>query len=157
MTPAHVHLVLNHAPVVGMPLAALLLVAGIARKSRELQVAALMGIVLVALATVPVFLTGEPAEKQIEHAAGVSEKTIGAHEDAAKWALGATELAGLIALATLMRSRGLRLAGGLTLLALFAAALAISTLARTAYLGGHIRHPEIVPGAVGGPKEPSPD
>lgn len=143
MTPAHAHLIMNHLPIVGLPGAALLLAAGILRRSRELQVAALIGMVLVSLAVIPVFLTGEPAEDQIEHFAGVSEKTIEHHEDAARWALALTELAGLVALIGLVRSRGQRSPGRWAAFALLAGAIAIAALVRAGNLGGHIRHPEI--------------
>ena len=146
VTQAHLHLLLNHLPIIGLPFVALLLAAGILRRSRELQIAALTGVVLVALATVPVYLTGEPAEKQIEHVPGVSEKTIEHHEDAAGWALAMTGLAGVIALislVTLARSREAGMPRALAVMALLACAVAMASLARTGNLGGHIRHPEI--------------
>jgi hypothetical protein len=56
---------------------------GIWRKSTELKKTALGVFVLAALMTIPVDLTGEPAEEGIEGLPGVSETIIEQHEEAA--------------------------------------------------------------------------
>src|SRR6185503_8675583 len=102
MTPSHLHLILNHVPVVGFPLVTLLLFVAWLRKSRELQSVALAGALLISLTTVSAFMTGEPAEEQIEHAPGVTKDHIEAHEDVARISLGLGLLCGIVAAAVLL-------------------------------------------------------
>jgi hypothetical protein len=59
MTWAHLHLALNHVPVVGLPLL-LLLAWGLARRSPEVTRASFALLVLLALITIVVQLTQSP-------------------------------------------------------------------------------------------------
>jgi len=149
MTPSHLHLVLNHMPVIGFLLATLLLLVAWLRRSRELQTVALLGVLLVALSAIPAYMTGEPAEEQIEHAPGIEKETIEAHEESATVSLTIGLLAGVAALVTLVRGRGGRglSRAGVTVTLVLALTAAIA-LGVTANRGGHIRHPEITPGAI---------
>jgi hypothetical protein len=144
MSLVHLHFLLNHLPVIGVPLVTALLLYGIMRRQRDVQRAALAGFVLLAILTVPAYLTGEPAEEAIEHAPGVAKALIGRHEVLATIAMGLTAGLGLIASLGLFFSRRdrlvprLLLAGGVTL-----SLLAIGALIPTGYYGGQIRHEEI--------------
>lgn len=144
MTLVHLHLLLNHLPIVGVPLVAALLLYGIVRRQRDVQRAAFLGFVLLAALTVPAYLTGEPAEDAIEHAPGVATALIGRHEALAAVAMGLTAVLGAVALLGLFLSRRdrpvprLLLAGGVTL-----SLLTIGALVPTGYYGGQIRHEEI--------------
>jgi len=86
---AHVHLLLNHIPIVGIPMALVFLVFGILKKNPSTQRFALVVLFLIAAITIPVYLTGEPAEHKVEHLPGVAESFIEAHEVAAiySWVL----------------------------------------------------------------------
>jgi len=149
MNPAHLHLMLNHLPVIGVPLVAALLVWAMVRRSRELYRTAMGAVVLVAALTYPVFLTGEPAEDRVEDTVWASKDLIHEHEERAEAALIAVLVTGAIAGFGLWQSRGgrevPRLVGGITL-----AGLAVGTglLAWTALAGGPIRHDEIRPGSA---------
>jgi uncharacterized membrane protein len=146
MNPAHIHLALNHLPVVGTLLGLLLLLFGLARRSDEVQKAALAVFVLAALLAVPTYFTGESTEEIVEHLPGVSEVLIEQHEDAALVAfvaLGALGLAALSALALFRRSD--RMASRLVTLSLLLAVATSGLMLRTANLGGRIRHTEIRP------------
>lgn len=143
MNQAHIHLLLNHLPVVGTLFSVLLLAVALLRKNDELRKVSLGFVVLVALAAIPTYLTGEPAEKIVEHLPGVSEALIESHEEAALFSLIAVEVAGIASLAGLFIFRRRSLPN-----AMFAAALAITLVAAglmgwTANLGGQIRHTEI--------------
>lgn len=144
MNSAHLHLILNHMPVLGTAFGLLLLVAGLMRKSEDLKKASLATFVLSALVAVPVFLTGEPASDVVERLPGVSESLIEAHEMAAKLSLMIIEVLGMGALATLLiqrwrpNSTQWSLPGVLVL-----SLLAGASLLHTANLGGQIRHSEI--------------
>ena len=58
MNPAHVHLALNHVPVVAAAVGVLLLGIGMARRSAALARAGLVTFVVAAALTGPVFLSG---------------------------------------------------------------------------------------------------
>ena len=143
MNWAHVHLMLNHLPVLGTVFGFALLAWAVLRRNETLQRAALGTLVLTALAAIPVFLTGEPSEELVEHLTGTAEPAIEAHEEAAVVALIAIEALGAMALAALVlfRNRGIPrpfAAGALA----FALATA-GWMAQTANLGGRIRHAEL--------------
>lgn len=147
MSWGHLHLLLNHVPVIGTFLGLLLLLVAFGRKSEELKKVTLGLFVLIALVAVPVYLTGEPAEEMVENFPGISEAMIDRHEDAALFSLIAVEVAGIIALAGLLLFR--RKKGLGNLLAIVTLAFSVVTgglLAWTSNLGGQVRHTEISSG-----------
>lgn len=144
MNTAHLHLVLNHLPVLGTAFGIVLLFAAILRKSPELKKVTLTVFVVVAALAIPVYLTGEPAEDIVEGLAGVSHPKIEQHEEAAVVGFTATIVLGITSLAGLIFFRKGRLippwfAGMVLLFSLVTAGL----MARAANLGGEIRHTEI--------------
>ena len=156
MDPVHLHLMLNHLPVVGMLFAMGLLAFGLLRSSDLLVKTAFGALVFVALVAIPAYMTGEPAEEIAEKLPEVSERVIEPHEEAAKFAIGATLAVGTLALAGLVKFRRQALPPGIALSLLALSVAAAGTLAWTANLGGRIRHPEIrgdaAPHAVDGPR-----
>ncbi|MFN8644157.1 MAG: hypothetical protein U0802_21810 [Candidatus Binatia bacterium] len=154
MNAAHLHLALNHLPVITTLVAFVLLAtAAWQRADWLLRVGAAVALGG-ALLTAPAYLSGEPAEEQIEHLRGVSEGAIERHEDAAGIATVAAAVLGIAAAGCLLRFRRVAVprpvASALVALALLATAL----FGRTANLGGEIRHPEI---RNGGPAVAAPD
>jgi hypothetical protein len=144
MNWAHVHLALNHLPVFGTMFGLLLLAFAFLRRSDELKRFSLGVFVIVALLTIPVYLTGEPAEELIETSAGVSEALIEQHENAAQLSLVFMEMTGAVALLGLFLAlRSLKWARQSITATLLLAAVTVGLMARTANLGGEIRHPEI--------------
>ncbi len=149
MNWAHVHLILNHFPVVTAIVALPLLLAALLRRSAGLRSVALGVFVAAAVLAVPAYFTGEPAEEKVGHLPGVSEKDIDRHEEAAEIAalvVGAQGVVALAALFLLRRRPGLPGPIAVTLLALSIAGAVL--MARTANLGGMIRHSEIRSGEV---------
>lgn len=149
MSATHLHLMFNHLPVLGTPLVLALLLWGLLRRSRDVQRAALGAAVIVAALSYPVFLTGEPAEEQVEDASWMQERLVHEHEERAEAALIAIMVAGALALVTLWQSRGDRpVATGLT--GITAAGLLVSAglFGWAALAGGVIRHDEIRDGAT---------
>jgi uncharacterized membrane protein len=147
MSWGHLHLLLNHFPVIGTVLGLLLLLMAFARKSDELKKVTLGLFVLIALVTVPVYLTGEPAEEMVENIPGISKAMIDRHENAALFSLIAVEVAGIIALAGLLLFQTKKGLGNL--LAIVTLAFSVITggiMAWTSNLGGQIRHTEISSG-----------
>ncbi len=140
MNWVHLHLLINHMPVIGTGCGLLLLVAGRLRKSDELTKAALVVFVLVGLVAVPTYLTGESAEEAMKSIPAVSREMVLAHDDAAAFALGGAIALGVVALGALVRVRRVR---WLVWLLLTLAIAVGGLMVYTASLGGQIRHPEI--------------
>ena len=140
----HLHLWLNHVPVIGIPIGAALLAWGLLRSQRAVQRAALAVLLVTAVAAGPVFLTGEPAEERVEHLPGVSSQAIHQHEEAGELAMVISHAVWIAAAAALFLSRRQRpLAKPVGLAVLAVAVIAMGVVARAGYLGGQIRHTEL--------------
>lgn len=148
ITAAHWHILLNHVPIIGVPLVALLLAWGLMRREEANIRAALYGTVLLAFATFVVDQTGDKAKADIRDQAWANRDLIHGHEEAADKALFAGITVGVLALGTLVLSRGgkpVRRDAALVVLAGLGATAVI--LAWTAWEGGKIRHSEFGLGA----------
>lgn len=144
MDSTHLHLILNHFPIIGTLIATGIMAYGYFTRSAETKKAALITWVAMALLAIPVFLTGEPAEESVEGLAGVSEALIEQHEEAAEIAIWVMEALGLLSLVivfTGFKSEQIKksLVGASFVLGLATFGL----MAYTGYLGGQIRHSEI--------------
>ena len=149
MDATHLHLLLNHFPIIGTLLGVGVMLYGYLTTSEQVKKAALWTWAAMAVIAIPVFLTGEPAEESVEGLAGVSEGLIEAHEDAATVALWLMEALGLLSLVTLVFYKtnpalSKTIVLGSTVLGL----VVFSAMARTGYLGGQIRHSEIRSGVA---------
>ena len=143
MSIVHLHLILNHVPVVGMVFALLILGVAAWRRNDGMGRLGLAVMVGLAVVTATVFLTGEPAEEAVEEVAGVSEAMIHPHEEAAEAALIVTGIAGAMALVALGAYRRRALPRWLTGTAFMAALVSTTMLGWAANLGGQIRHTEL--------------
>lgn len=138
------HLLLNHVPVIGTWIGAGALIYGLLARREEARRLALGLLVVVALSAVPAFFSGSEAEERAEQLPGVSSAEVSEHEAAATFALGGCLLVGLVAITALLVSRRRPAIPTGWLVAVLVLALWCSAvLARTAHLGGMIRHPEI--------------
>jgi uncharacterized membrane protein len=144
MNYAHIHLLLNHVPVIGAAFALALIFFAVLRNSDELRRASLVAVFVIALIAVPTFLTGEPAGTMVERFPGVTAGMIEAHEGAAEVSLAFLGLAGLMAVVglTLFRAQRPVPRSFFTAFALLVIVVC-GLMAWTANLGGQIRHPEI--------------
>lgn len=148
MNAAHLHLILNHVPVLGTLIAVLLLITALVEKSDDLRRAALALFVGVALLAVPVYMSGEPAEEMVDRLPGVTEQQLDRHEDAATQALIAMSVVGLLAVGALaVARRSARGSRSLTVATLVLGIVTSGLMARAALLGGQVRHTEIRAGA----------
>jgi hypothetical protein len=151
MTIPHLHLLLNHFPVLGAVIGLGLLLLSLVRKNEHLKRAGLEVWFVVSLLTIPAYLSGNAAEQGIVELPDVSTALIAAHEDAAVWALLLMQITGVLAWLALWLDRrraaddvGATHASPLPLAAvLLFSVLTVAAMARTATLGGEIRHPEI--------------
>jgi hypothetical protein len=149
MSWLHIHLLINHVPVIGTVILLALLAFAVARGKPELIRAVLGGFVVLAAAGVAVYLTGEPAEEAAERLPSFSEALLEAHEEAALaatillGALGAVALGGILA----FRRKGQPISSGFARLALALAVVATTAMGYAAWRGGQLAHPEIRVGA----------
>lgn len=144
MDAAHLHLMINHLPIMGIPMVAGLLFWGLLRRSRDVLRTALGAAVIVAALSYPVFLTGEPAEEQLEDTAWLKERLVHEHEERAEAGLIAILLTGALGAVVLWQSRAGRnvptSTAGLTLAGLVVSA---GLFGWSALAGGAIRHDEL--------------
>lgn len=148
MNAAHLHLLVNHLPVIGTLFSIALLLWALIRRSPELTRVALGFFVLSAIGGLAAYWTGEPAEEMVEHMAGISEPILEEHEETAELATILLGVYGLFALGSLFYFRRRREIGRVfTSVALVLSLIPMAAMAYTAYLGGEVRHPEIRPGA----------
>ena len=80
MNGVHVHLLLNHIPILGTLFALIILGFGYFFKQEILAKAALWTLVVSALVSIPSFLSGEEAEHAVEGIIGVSMVAVEEHE-----------------------------------------------------------------------------
>lgn len=144
MNATHLHLLLNHFPVIGTLIGSGLLLWGIFKKQDNIKSIAAAILALMAIIAIPVYLTGEPAEESVEKLPGVSEAMIELHEDAATiaiWLMGITGIAALAALFFAWQKR--RSATVVFIAAAVLSLISFAAMARAGYYGGQIRHTEI--------------
>ena len=144
MNTAHLHLMLNHLPVLGAPMLLALLAYGLGRRAPEVSRVALWCTVALGVVSVAVYLTGEPAEELVESLPTFDHDLVERHEGVA---LGATVILGatavLAGLALWAGRVGGRLAGTVSRLVLAGLLAGTAAVAATAWTGGPIGHPEI--------------
>ena len=145
MSAAHVHLLLNHIPILGSIFGLLVLCYGMLRKSNEIKKTSLGVLVITALLTIPVYLTGDGAAEIVGSLPGVSAAIIQQHDKAATITIVAIEILGAVSLLSLGLSwRSRRELKSWMTLGVFVLALISSGLgAWTGSIGGQIRHTEV--------------
>ena len=144
MNQAHLHLIVNHLPIVGSLFAAVLLAVGVFKASPVLTKAGLVAVLAAGLLCVPAQLTGEGAAAIAQQLPRTSRALINNHEEAAELGFWALEGAAALALfGLLLLKNAAPKARLVALLALVATLLSFGLLARAVNLGGQIGHPEI--------------
>lgn len=142
MEATHVHLLLNHFPIIGTLIGAAVMLWGMVRHDKSIKTVAAVIIVTMTCIAVPVYLTGEPAQKRVEHILGVSEAMIEEHKEAAEVAMVLLAVAGLASLAALL----LQYRTGSKIpyvLAFILSVFAFAAMTWAGYYGGQIRHSEL--------------
>lgn len=143
MDAAHIHLLLNHVPVVGAVFGTLLLAYAMARDSEDVYRAGLWTLGVVGVAAVVVYLTGEPAEELVEGLPGFSHDALEHHEAVALWATVSAASVGLLSFLTLWAYRARRVPGKVRTLLLVVALGLAGIMGWAANSGGQVRHEEI--------------
>jgi len=144
MNYPHIHLMINHIPVL-LPMFALpVFLYGIIKAKVPLIRLGLLAFVISGVAVWPVYYSGEEAEHVMEEIIPQEYDYIEAHEDDGKWARNVFTVLGLFSLGGLYWSYKKGPAPNSYLYAVAAIALvSIYIVADAANSGGEIRHPEI--------------
>jgi hypothetical protein len=149
---AHLHLIINHVPTVGSVAALGLLLLGLARRNDHLKQAGLEVLFVIAVLTLPVYVSGVAAHYELRDRQEISLDAVRLHQDAALFGFALTEFAGFVAWAGLWQSRRRgRPAPGLVAAVTVLLVVTLAVMGRAANLGGEIRHPEIRATADGAP------
>lgn len=149
MNQAHLHLLFNHLPILGVFFGLLVLAGGFFLKNNSVKRTALGIFVLSGVFAIPAYLTGEGAEEVVEGIAGVSENLIERHEELANIFLSLAGALGLIAVATLYADLKWRKFAPVLYALTFAVATGAMVFAQQAgSSGGEIRHSEIRTGSA---------
>jgi len=144
MNPAHLHLMLNHVPVLAVPFGVAVLGWSLLRPRPELTRLALVVFVFSAVAIIPTYVSSEPAEAAIEGVASDIEPWVEPHEEAALVSLVLGEALGVLGLVGLWSARrAVSPSRPMAMVTLVLALVTAGSLAYTANLGGLIRHTEI--------------
>jgi hypothetical protein len=146
MNGAQLHLLINHLPVLLPVIGATLIGFGILLASTEHKRIGAWLLVVSALSVIPVYLTGDPAEHIVKNYPEISRLLIHDHENSALLSLIALEITGVASLLLLYDSYyktrfSLKIRTWIALLLL--SLISFVFIARTAHLGGLIRHEEI--------------
>ena len=150
MSLVHLHLMLNHIPVVGAFFLVVMFATGLVRGNATILRMALWTCGALGAIALLTFFTGEPAEEAVEHLVGTSEAAIERHESVALIGtvlLGVGAALSLATLAVVRRRPALpRWIGGI---GLAGSLIVAGAMVVTANLGGQIRHSELRGDAAG--------
>jgi len=149
MNFAHLHIVLNHIPSIGTAVGAALFIASIAQKSDRLKKLSLQILVVMALAVLPTYVSGNAAQRLIRSRTEIPQGLIEVHQNSAMATLALMVITGTFAWFGLWQFRRFsRPAFGNSAGVLVFSVLTAAAILRTANLGGDISHPEIRAGDV---------
>ncbi|HEY5004634.1 MAG TPA: hypothetical protein VII61_15835 [Ktedonobacteraceae bacterium] len=143
-TVAHLHLLLNHIPILGPIFVTILFVVALFYRNVFLQKVSLWFLVGIALFTAATYLTGDKAVLAVQGLPGISQEMIRSHELFAKYGLGSMFVTGAIALGgALFYSRKPSIPRPFLTAILVILLLNCCLFAYIGFLGGQIHHPEI--------------
>jgi hypothetical protein len=152
MNLAHVHLLLNHFPVIGTMIGIGLFLVSLLGKSEDLQRASLVIFLGIGLLTIPTYQSGNAAQHAIKNIPGISPELMEAHNDAALLAFLVMEITAAVSWFGLWQFRRTARIGRGTLTFVFVLSLmTLGLMSNAANIGGLIRHPEILTGPVSSP------
>lgn len=148
MSVLHMHLLLNHFPVIGTIIVVALFGVAIVWRNNSVARVSLGLLASLGAMALLVYFTGEPAEESIEHLPGFSEAITERHEEFALVATIVLASVGTLALGALLLLRKREIPRWVTLSGFTLSLVAGGMMGYTAMLGGQVRHTEIRPGAV---------
>jgi uncharacterized membrane protein len=144
MNLPHIHLLLNHFPIIGTAIALGLFLFALIGKSDDLKRASLVIFAGIALLSIPTYMSGNGAALAMKEVPGVSKAVLAAHNDAAMVSLIFMELAGIFAWLALWQYRRFTYPRRWSVAAVLLLSVAtVYFMVVTGNTGGEIRHTEI--------------
>lgn len=144
MNLPHIHLLLNHFPIIGTIIGIGLFLFALIGKSDDLKRASYVIFAGLALLSLPTYMSGNAAAEKIHKLPGVSDAVLAAHNNAALVALIFIEFMGLFSWLALWQYRRRGHAKGWTTgTVLVLSLIGLYFMSVTGNTGGEIRHTEI--------------
>jgi uncharacterized membrane protein len=149
MNDAHLHMVVNHFPIIGTILGLGILITGIILKNNSVKNTAYVLFIVAAIFAAFSMGTGEGAEEMVEDMPSIGKQIIHEHEEMAEklalvlYVLGVISLAGLY-----LNFKKHAKAKLISYAAVIFAVIGVFLAQQTGTTGGEIRHTEIRPNAV---------
>ncbi len=151
MNGAHLHLMVNHFPIVGIQLALIALLIAYFKKSDDGLRLSFILFIIAGFSAIPTVITGGMAEEVVEtfhkltggahlHGGAGHHEAIEEHEEAAEVAVFLAVLCGVLGAAGIFLKQKARL---IALVLIIAGVIATAQLGVVANLGGEIHHPEL--------------
>jgi uncharacterized membrane protein len=145
MNLPHVHLLLNHFPIIGTIIALGVFLLGLIGKSDDLKKAGFVILTGIALLAIPTYMSGNGAADKLGKLPGISMNAIAAHNNAAVVSIFFMEFTGLFAWLGLWQYRRFSSARTWTVATVVAfAVITVYFMSVTGTTGGQIRHAEIL-------------
>jgi len=149
MNDAHLHLVVNHFPIIGTILGLGILITGIILKNNSVKNTAYVLFIVAAIFAAFSMGTGEGAEEMVEDMPSVGKQIIHEHEEMAEKLAIVLYVLGVISLAGLYLSFKKHAKAKLvSYLAVIIGVVAVFFAQQTGTTGGEVRHTEIRPNAI---------
>lgn len=148
MSGAHLHLLVNHVPILRAFFALALLAASFFYAPEVLRRTALVVLIGVGLAGAVANYTGDPAEEAIRGFPGVRRSIIHDHEEMGEASFFAAAALGVVAVGALVRWRRSSIPRPVVLIILVGTVAVSGMMGYTGLLGGRVRHTEVRPGAT---------
>lgn len=149
MNDAHLHLIVNHFPIIGTILGLGILIAGIVLKNNSVKNTAYSLFIVAAIFAAFSMGTGEGAEEMVEDMPTIGKQIIHEHEEMAEKLAIVLYLLGLISIVGIFTNiKNSPKANLVSYLAFTIAAVAVFLAQQTGITGGEIRHTEIRANAV---------
>lgn len=146
MNYAHLHLIVNHVPIMGLLFGLCLLIVSLNGKNVDLRRASYIIFVGVGLLAIPVFASGFAAHAMLQ-GPNLSDDLVRRHESSALLSIWFTEITGALALIGLWQAQSKPgIPRGNVIAVLVFSLIAAGLIARTSNTGGDIRHPEDITG-----------
>lgn len=144
MNEAHLHLLVNHFPIIGLFFGFFILLFGIIKRNETLKKAAFIIFIFCTVMGKISMMTGDKAEHRVEDMTGFSHDYIHEHEEAAEffmkplYVLGLVSIFGLFSIAKKRSSEKI-----VSICAVLIAAICLFLSKNVGTSGGEIRHTEI--------------
>jgi len=147
MNAPHIHLLINHLPIIGLIIGILVVIFGLFSKKQVISSVGLWITMIAGFSSYPTMYSGGASEHFLDENEGkycVSEDLIHEHEEAAEMAFWPCIVTGVFAgLALIGNRKGHKHTKKAEIIVVFIGIVAIILIGKAGITGGQIRHPEI--------------